>query len=194
METYKVLVFYLLYNLSFTIKGFTMNSYSPSSVRPGLCYINCETLLSLGCFFQHCQHNPGAGMHKDSLKMEHSIVRWDIKLNVVLWHLVSERTFDIIYNITLPHLANHQIWHQATCKVGCQPGDRRSPPMDLQDLTSPQIQIMDEHRCYFVSILEHTLIKIKIPNHSSLHNATPDYSMTFQVHNARCVCFLNSGR
>ena len=37
--------------------------------------------------------------------------------------MVSARTFGVMYEHTLSKLANHQIRHQATFKVGCQPGD-----------------------------------------------------------------------
>ena len=38
-------------------------------------------------------------------------------------HVVSVRTFGVMYDHTLSKLANHQIIHKATNKVGCQPGD-----------------------------------------------------------------------
>ena len=34
------------------------------------------------------------------------------------------RTFSVMYDHNFSTLANHQIRHQATHKVGCQPGDR----------------------------------------------------------------------
>ena len=37
--------------------------------------------------------------------------------------LVSVRTFGVMYGHTFLKLANHQIRHQATHKVGCQTGD-----------------------------------------------------------------------
>ena len=42
---------------------------------------------------------------------------------VVLWYLVSDRTFGVMNDHTFSKVANHQIRHQATHKVGCQPGD-----------------------------------------------------------------------
>ena len=32
-------------------------------------------------------------------------------------------TLGVLYELVFPKLANHQIRHQATCQVGCQPGD-----------------------------------------------------------------------
>ena len=53
-----------------------------------------------------------------------AIIRMSICLvRVVLWHLVSERIFGVMYDHTCSELANHQIRHQATHKVGCLPGD-----------------------------------------------------------------------
>ena len=43
------------------------------------------------------------------------------KENVFWW--ISVRTFSVMYDHTLSKLANHQIRHQATHKVGCQLGD-----------------------------------------------------------------------
>ena len=42
---------------------------------------------------------------------------------VVVKHLVSVRIFGVMYDLAFSKLANHQIRHQATQKVGCQPGD-----------------------------------------------------------------------
>ena len=39
------------------------------------------------------------------------------------WSLVSERTFGVMYDHTFSKFTNHQIRHEATHKVGCQPGD-----------------------------------------------------------------------
>ena len=42
---------------------------------------------------------------------------------IVQWYLVWVRTFSVMYDHTFSKLANHQIRHQATHKVGCLPGD-----------------------------------------------------------------------
>ena len=52
-----------------------------------------------------------------------------ILLHVMFWFGLcclmmpgSVRTFGVMYDHIFPKLANHQIQHQATHKVGCQPG------------------------------------------------------------------------
>ena len=49
---------------------------------------------------------------------------WFGLVYVAKWHLVSVRTFSVMYDHAFSKLANHQIRHQAAHKVGCQPGDR----------------------------------------------------------------------
>ena len=48
-----------------------------------------------------------------------SLLSW---VCVVECHLVSVRTFSVMYDHTFLKLAHYQIRHQATHKVGCQPG------------------------------------------------------------------------
>ena len=89
---------------------------SPSS-RPEWCMSVAWPALQTRTYspYMHSQQHPSMHYHK-STKL------WFCD---VQWHLVSVRTFGVMYGPTFFFACNHQSRHLATHKVGCQPGDYR---------------------------------------------------------------------
>ena len=53
-----------------------------------------------------------------------TITAWNLfRVGFVLLMTLSVRTFGVMYDQTFSSLANYQIRHQATHKVGCEPGE-----------------------------------------------------------------------
>ena len=93
-------------------------------------------MLCVGVFFSEFPHvqlhqakkyiffqiyKTGVGFSKNGAR---NSLHWECGLVCcVKWHLVSVRTFSVMYDHTFSRLANHQIRIQAVNKVGCQPGD-----------------------------------------------------------------------
>ena len=87
-------------------------------IAEGCCDIFINPCYAVSCFpVEPFSSASSKNVYKTIVRMSMGLVC------VVLWHLISERVFGAKYDHTFSKLANHQIRHQATHKVGCQLGD-----------------------------------------------------------------------